>query len=56
MKPWHQCGHLVRVTGSVDDESLTPLMHSPDNSRERLATILTSPQNTRFAQVIVNRM
>ena len=44
------------VTGGVDDESLTPLMHSPDNSRERLAAILTSPQNTRFAQVIVNRM
>ncbi len=47
---------FAEVTGSVEDESLTALMHSPYNSRERLAALLTSPQNTRFAQVIVNRV
>ena len=47
---------FAEVTGSIEDESLTALMHSPDNSRERLAALLTAPQNTRFAQVIVNRV
>lgn len=47
---------FAEVTGSVDDESLTALMHAPDNSRERLAALLTSPRNMRFAQVIVNRV
>lgn len=47
---------FAAVTGSVDDDSLTALMHSSDDSRERLAALLTSPQNTRFSQVIVNRV
>ncbi len=47
---------FAEVTGSLEDESLTALMHSPDNSRERLAALLTAPQNTRFSQVVVNRV
>lgn len=32
------------------------LAEDPDNSRDRLATLITAPQNERFAQVMVNRM
>jgi hypothetical protein len=32
------------------------LVHSASDSRERLAAILTTPENTRFAQVVVNRL
>jgi hypothetical protein len=32
------------------------VLHNSDDSRERLAALLTSPDNERFAQVIVNRM
>ena len=31
-------------------------MHKNDDSRHRLAALITAPQNTRFAQVIVNRV
>ena len=44
------------VTGAVDDESIAPLIQSTDSTRERLAALITSPQNTRFAQVLVNRV
>lgn len=44
------------VTGSGDDASLAAIMQKPDDSRERLAALITSPRNTRFAQVIVNRI
>jgi hypothetical protein len=32
------------------------VLHNSDDSRERLAALLTSPDNERFAEVIVNRM
>lgn len=32
------------------------LAQYPDNTRDRLAALLTAPQNTRFAQVMVNRI
>jgi hypothetical protein len=32
------------------------VLREPNNSRERLAAILTSPANERFAQVLVNRL
>jgi hypothetical protein len=35
---------------------LNALLQSPKNSRERLAALITSPQNTRFAPVVVNRL
>jgi cytochrome c553 len=44
------------VTGCSYDESLASLMKSPGDSRERLAALITAPQNTRFSQVIVNRV
>jgi hypothetical protein len=34
----------------------TALAERPNDSRDRLAALLTAPQNTRFAQVVVNRV
>ncbi len=44
------------VTGSADDPALDPLIHNPRDPRERLAALVTAPSNTRFAQVVVNRV
>lgn len=39
------------------DESVADtLAEHPDNSRDRLAALITAPQNQRFAQVMVNRI
>lgn len=39
------------------DESLADtLAEDPENSRDRLAALITAPQNERFAQVMVNRV
>lgn len=48
--------HFAEITGADDDEQLRALMENPDDSRERLATLITAPQNTRFARVMVNRL
>ncbi len=42
-------------TGATDEPYLDGLTQNPKDTRERLAALLTAPQNTRFAQVIVNR-
>lgn len=47
---------FAELTGSSEDASLEALMQQPADSRERLAALITSPQNARFAQVIVNRV
>lgn len=47
---------FAALTGVSDDGSLDALMQNPRDPRERLATLLTAPSNTRFAQVIVNRV
>lgn len=47
---------FAEVTGSSDDAKLDALLQKPDDSRERLAALVTAPQNERFAQVIVNRV
>ncbi len=44
------------VTGVADDAGLDALMQNPKDTRERLAALVTAPANTRFAQVIVNRV
>ena len=41
------------LDASANAESL---LHNPKDSRERLALIITSPTNDRFAQVLVNRV
>jgi hypothetical protein len=47
---------FAAVTGAADGPSLDALLQSPRDPRERLAALVTAPQNTRFAQVIVNRL
>lgn len=47
---------FAELTGIGEEESLNALMQTPGSVRERLATVLTAPQNMRFAQVIVNRV
>ena len=41
-----------KLVAAVPDE----LLRNPKDSRERLAAFITSPENHRFAQVIVNRV
>jgi hypothetical protein len=47
---------FAELTGAADDASLDALMQNPKDSRERLAALVTAPQNVRFAQVVVNRV
>ncbi|MBA2114139.1 DUF1553 domain-containing protein [Bremerella alba] len=47
---------FAKVTGAEDNETLRELMQNTDDPRERLATLITTPQNTRFARVIANRI
>jgi mono/diheme cytochrome c family protein len=44
------------ATGSADGPEIDKLMQAPDDLRERLATLITAPQNERFAQVLANRV
>ena len=39
-----------------DESAAAMVAEEPDNSRDRLAALITAPQNERFAQVIVNRV
>jgi hypothetical protein len=42
--------------GFCDEATAAALAERPDNSRDRLAALITAPQNERFAQVMVNRI
>ena len=44
------------VTGVIDGEEIDRLMQNPTDTRERLAALITAPQNMRFSRVIVNRI
>ncbi|HWL10982.1 MAG TPA: DUF1553 domain-containing protein [Planctomicrobium sp.] len=44
------------VTGVDDNEAIDRLMRKPDDSRERLAALMTAPDNKRFTLVVVNRI
>lgn len=43
-------------TGIEDSETLAAYMYDAKDTRERLATLVTAPQNERFAQIVVNRI
>ncbi len=45
-----------KLCGIGDSATLDALLQDPKDTRERLAALLTAPQNQRFAQVIVNRV
>ena len=47
---------LAEITGVQDGSQISLLMMNPDDTRERLATLITAPQNLRFGRVIVNRL
>lgn len=47
---------FAKACGVNDDATLDPLLQYPKDTRERLAALITAPQNHRFAQVIVNRV
>lgn len=44
------------VTGIDEDDLTDDLLQDPKDARERLAALVTAPQNVRFAQVAVNRI
>jgi Protein of unknown function (DUF1553)/Protein of unknown function (DUF1549)/Planctomycete cytochrome C/Concanavalin A-like lectin/glucanases superfamily len=45
-----------KQTGALDNDDISTLINAPDDSRERLAVLITAPQNKRFASVVVNRI
>jgi mono/diheme cytochrome c family protein len=47
---------FAAATGASDGTGIDSLMNRPDDDRERLATLVTAPENTRFPQVMVNRL
>ncbi|MDZ4853047.1 MAG: DUF1553 domain-containing protein [Pirellulaceae bacterium] len=47
---------FAEVTGTANDESVEALVEKPNDSRERLAALITGPQNKRFANVLANRI
>ena len=47
---------FASVTDVSDGPEVDRLMHDPADTRERLAALLTAPQNSRFSRVIVNRV
>lgn len=47
---------LQRMLEIADDDGLNALLHNPKDSRERLAALITLPQNRRFGRVMVNRV
>ncbi len=47
---------FAKTTGCSDDAALDALMQDPRDFRERLAALITAPQNTRFAEIIANRV
>ncbi len=59
LKPGEPVGPVwpfAEATGAVDDQLLNSLLDDPGDTRQRLAALITAPQNTRFAQVVVNRV
>jgi len=47
---------FAEVTGIADGANIDSLMMRPEDSRERLAALITAPQNLRFSRVMVNRI
>jgi len=44
------------VTGIANDENLDQYLENKNDTRERLAALVTAPENERFAKTIVNRV
>jgi hypothetical protein len=47
---------FAEVTGAAENAGLDALVEDPKDTRERIAALITSPENRRFPRVIVNRI
>lgn len=47
---------FAAATGVADGPEINQLLQNPQDRRERLAALVTAPQNSRFSRVIVNRI
>src|SRR5690606_3886082 len=47
---------FAATTGAADGNRIDRLVDDPKDTRERLAALVTSPENRRFARVFVNRI
>ena len=47
---------FAATTGVTDSEALNLYIEKPTDTRERLAALITSPQNQRFPRVMVNHL
>lgn len=47
---------FASATGAVDGKGIDRLMEDPSDTRERMAALVTTPENRRFARVYVNRL
>ena len=58
LKPGEQVTkwRFAKLTGADDGEQINGLMRDPKDTRERMAVLMTSPENRRFARVVVNRV
>jgi hypothetical protein len=56
LKPGEQVAPRWSFAEWMPDELPAGVLRDPDDSRERLAALITAPRNQRFARVIVNRI
>ncbi len=56
MKPGETVKPAWPFARFCDEKIADQLAEHPDNTRDRLAALITAPQNERFAQVMVNRI
>lgn len=47
---------FAAATRIADGETIDALIENPKDTRERIAALITSPENRRFSQVVVNRV
>lgn len=47
---------FATVTGALENAGLDALLEDAKDTRERIAALITSPENRRFPRVIVNRL
>lgn len=56
LKPGSEVEPAWPFSRYVDEPTATALAENPKSSRDRLAAMITAPQNERFAEVMVNRI
>ena len=56
LPPGSKVAPVWTLTNTMPDELAADVLRDPNDSRERLAALVTDPRNERFARVIVNRL